>query len=100
MLPAATAFRNITGIFKDRETVNAEWGQTSLEIAQDILQVFDAHLSDAEYLAGDDFSIADISFGCALDFIQAVKLEMPFDLANLTAYRSRLAERASFQNAK
>ena len=48
----------------------------------------------------EDARSNDISFACAMDFIQAVKLEMPFDLPNLAAYRSRLAERPSFQAAR
>ena len=97
LLNAATAFRNLTGFFKDRETINADWGQTSLEIAQTTLPIFDAHLADSTYLAGDEFSIADITFGAGLDFTQAVKLDLPFDLPNLVSYRARLAERPSFQ---
>jgi glutathione S-transferase len=97
LLNAATAFRNLTGFFKDRETINADWGQTSLEIAQTTLPIFDAHLANSAYLAGDEFSIADITFGASLDFTQAVKLDLPFDLPNLVSYRSRLADRPSFQ---
>ncbi|TDJ25838.1 MAG: glutathione S-transferase family protein [Gammaproteobacteria bacterium] len=98
LLNAATAFRNLTGFFKDRETINKDWGQTSLEVAQNALPIFDAHLASAMYLAGDEFSIADITFGAGLDFTQAVKLDLPFDLVNLVSYRARLAERPSFQN--
>lgn len=96
LLPGAQAFRNLSGFFKDRETVNTEWGQTSLEVAQKALAVFDGHLAGAKYLAGDEFSVADITFGASLDFTQAVKLDLPFDLPNLSAYRGRLAERPSF----
>lgn len=98
LLNAATAFRNLTGFFKDRETINKDWGQTSLEVAQNALPIFDAHLASSMYLAGDEFSIADITFGAGLDFTQAVKLDLPFDLVNLVSYRARLAERPSFQN--
>ena len=36
MMPAAQAFRNLTGFFKDRETVSAEWGAIALETAGDV----------------------------------------------------------------
>lgn len=96
LLPGAQAFRNLSGFFKDRETINAEWGRTSLEVAGKALAVFDEHLAGSKYLAGDEFSVADITFGTSLDFTQAVKLELPFGLENLAAYRARLAKRPSF----
>lgn len=96
LMSVAQAFRNITGFFKDREQVSTEWGLISQGAAADALQIFDAHLANAKFLAGDSFSIADITFGCALDFGQAVKLQLPFDLPNVTRYRAELAARPSW----
>ena len=45
MMPAAQAFRNLTGFFKDRETVSAEWGAIALETAGDGLARFDKALA-------------------------------------------------------
>ena len=97
MMPAAQGFRNLTGIFKDREKISREWGQISVETAGEVLAIFDEHLATSDFLA-PAFSVADITFGCALDFAQQVRLELPFDQPNLVRYRARLAERASFQN--
>ena len=99
MLAAAGAFRNLTGFFKDREKVSAEWGTISLENAADALERFDAVLADSEFLAGDRFSIADITMGCALDFAKMVKLELPFDLPGVSRYHQALQARPSFQNS-
>ncbi len=96
LMPAAQAFRNLTGFFKDREKVSAEWGKISQEAAAEALPLFDAALASSKFLAGESFSIADITFGCALDFAQAVKLELPFDLPNLVRYRKDLAARPSW----
>jgi glutathione S-transferase len=96
LMPVAQAFRNLTGFFKDREKVSAEWGQISREVAAETMPLFDAALGKSTHLAGDDFSIADISFGCALDFAQAVKLDLPFDLPNIVRYRADLAKRPSW----
>ncbi|NJN50917.1 MAG: glutathione S-transferase family protein [Gammaproteobacteria bacterium] len=95
LMPVAQAFRNLTGFFKDREQISAEWGGISKEVAAGTLPLFDAALADAKFLAGE-FSIADISFGCALDFAQAVKLDLPFDLPNISRYRADLAKRPSW----
>ena len=96
LMPAAQAFRNITGFFKDRETISAEWGQISQQAAAEALAVFDAALAQRAFLTGSDFCIADITFGCALDFAQAVKLQLPFELPNVVRYRADLAARPSW----
>lgn len=98
MLAAAAAFRNLTGFFKDREKISAEWGTISQENAADALGRFDAALEKSEFLAGDRFSIADITMGCALDFAKMVKLDLPFDLPNVSRYHAQLKARPSFQN--
>jgi glutathione S-transferase len=97
MLPAAAAFRNLTGFFKDREKVSKEWGAISLETAADALTRFDQVLADRAYLAGEAFSIADITFGVALSFAQSIKLELPFDLPNIARYLEQIAARPGFQ---
>jgi glutathione S-transferase len=97
MMPAAQAFRNLTGFFKDREKVSKEWGAISLEAAADALARFDEALSDRQYLAGDAFSIADISFGVALVFAQQIQLELPFDLPNIARYLDQINARPGFQ---
>ena len=96
LMPGAQAFRNITGFFKDREKISAEWGQISQEAAADALPLFDAALGNSTYLAGESFSVADITFGVTLDFLQAVKLQLPFDLPNIKRYRATLAARPSW----
>jgi len=97
LLPAAAAFRNLTGFFKDREKVSKEWGAISLETAADGMTRFDQVLADRQYLAGDAFSIADISFGVGLGFTQQIKLELPFDLPNIARYLEQINARPGFQ---
>lgn len=98
MLAAAGAFRNLSGFFKDREKISAEWGTISQENAADALGRFDKALGKSEFLAGQRFSIADITMGCALDFAKMVKLDLPFDLPNVSRYHQQLQMRPSFQN--
>jgi glutathione S-transferase len=96
LMPGAQAFRNLTGFFKDRERVSAEWGEISEVATADAVKLFDAHLASHAFLAGDTFSIADITFGVALDFFQALKLKLPFELPHLSRYRADLASRPSW----
>ncbi len=97
MAEVAGAFRNITGFFKDRETCVAEWGQVCAEKAPKALAMFDAQLADNTYLAGDKFSIADITLVIALDFAKMVKVvELP-ELDNIGRWYAAVNERPSFQ---
>ncbi len=96
LMNVAMAFRNLTGFFKDRETVSQEWGAISQEVAADSIRLFDAHLANSEYLAGDSLSIADITLCCAYDFGRAVKVELPDDLPNLSRWHEMLSARPSF----
>jgi glutathione S-transferase len=96
LLELAGAFRNLTGVFKDRETCVKEWGAACAERAPKALNMFDTQLGKSEYLAGDSFSIADITLGVSIDFANMVKvLEMP-QLENLTRWKNQMDARASF----
>lgn len=95
-LEVAGAFRNITGFFKDRETCVEAWGVVCADRAPKALSMFDAQLEDSEFLAGDQFSVADITLGVGLDFARSVKVvELP-ELPNIKRWHMQLNARASF----
>ncbi|MEM7097506.1 MAG: glutathione S-transferase family protein [Pseudomonadota bacterium] len=96
MAEVAGAFRNITGFFKDRETCVAEWGQVCAEKAPKALNMFDTQLAQNEYVAGDGFSIADITLVVALDFARQVKVVDLPELANLDRWYGSVSKRACF----
>ena len=97
MMNVAQAFRNITGFFKDRETCVAEWGHVCAKVANEVVPVFDARLAETEYLAGDQFSIADITLATTLAFGKSTKvLEISGDLASLARWREQVTSRPSF----
>lgn len=99
-LNAASAFRNISGFFKDRETCVPEWGKVCAEEAKSKLGVFEEELSRSEYLAGDRFSIADISLGVFYGFAPVVEkmagVEFELDRPNLVRWYQTLTKRPSF----
>jgi glutathione S-transferase len=99
MAEVAGAFRNITGFFKDRETPVKEWGQVCAEKAPKALAMFDAQLANNTYLAGDRFSVADITLAIALDFAKQVKVvELP-ELANINRWYELVSARPSMSAA-
>ena len=94
-LEVAGAFRNITGFFKDRETCVKEWGQVCAEKAPKSLAMFDDQLLNNEYLAGDRFTVADITLAITLDFAELVKVAPLPALNNISRWRERVVARAS-----
>ncbi len=93
LMSVAMAFRNLTGFFKDRERTCREWGEISQADAGAALRLFDTHLAGNRYLAGDTFSIADITLYCAHDFAHAVKLKLPTDLPHVARWHALLTAR-------
>lgn len=56
-------------------------------------------LSEREYIAGDRFTIADITAFCCIEFaIALVDLKPPEELANLWQWHGRIAERDGVKN--
>ena len=94
-LEIAGAFRNITGFFKDRETCVEEWGKVCAEKAPEALTMFDDQLSDNQYLAGDRFTVADITLAITLDFAEMVKVAPLPTLDHITRWRANVTARTS-----
>ncbi len=96
MLNVAMAFRNITGFFKDRETPVKEFGEVSAVVAAEFVPMFDAQLSKTQFLAGANFSIADITLAVAWGFAQQVKVvELPA-APNVERWLTEVNARPSF----
>ena len=97
---AAGAFRNITGFFKDRETCVPEWGRVCTDEAKSKLGVFEDQLGKSEYLAGDRFSIADISMGVFYGFAGMIEkmaqVDFALDRPNLKRWYEQISKRPSF----
>ena len=97
LMPVAAAFRNITGFFKDRETVVPEWGQAQEKVAAETLPLFDARLAESEFLTDHGFSVADITLAITLEFAQRTERDLPWDLPNITRWWETVKARPSWQ---
>ena len=73
-LPVGMCFQHSTGYFKDRMTPIQAWGEESGKQVIKFMATLNQQLENSTYLAGDSFSIADITALCALDFARVVKL--------------------------
>ena len=73
----------------------AEWGNRQRDHAIEGMRYFDTVLADKPYVAGGDFSMADITVFAGLAFADFVKIAIPADAKNLLAWRDRMAARPS-----
>lgn len=84
------------GLGPDIETDQcAEWGLRQKETADKTMVYLDGVLAENAYLAGDRFSIADITAFAGLAFADFASIDIPEHLTHLTAWRAKVAARPS-----
>lgn len=93
----ATYFHHATdGLGPEIETYqNEEWGQKNRERALEGMRYFDGVLSEQPFIAGERFSMADITAFAGLAFADFAKIQVPAELGHLIAWRERVAARPS-----
>ncbi len=72
-----------------------EWGAACRERAAKWLDYFDAELAGRACVAGETFTIADITLLCVVDFLPAAQLKLTDDMANLTRWHKEVSARPS-----
>lgn len=70
----------------------AEWGQRQRAKAERAMAYFDGVLRNRPYVAGEAFSMADITVFAALNFADAAGIPISGDYANLAAWRARVSD--------
>ncbi|MFT4096431.1 MAG: glutathione S-transferase [Rhodoblastus sp.] len=77
---------------------NAEWGLHQRDKALRGMRYFDGIFERQEFIAGNFFSMADITIICGLIFAGIVKLPLPPECEALRAWYARMEERVSVRN--
>ena len=102
-LPAADVVRNSLDMFKDRGLPGMASGVPQIPALAErgratfarFIERTDAHLANSQFLAGDRFSIADITLYIAIDFSKRGELEVPAACSNMLRWQSEIAARPS-----
>ncbi|MGB7755109.1 MAG: glutathione S-transferase family protein [Salinisphaera sp.] len=94
LLPVAMAFRHTTGHFSDREAVFPDYGADRAKTATKMFDFLDRHLADESHIAGDDYTVADITALAAIDFARVIDLRIG-DRPHLAAWYERVSARPS-----
>jgi glutathione S-transferase len=96
LMPVAFAFRHLHPGAKTIEPLQiGEWGDLNKERAGRTMRIFDEKLADSEFIAGDDFTIADITAFVACQFMKVAKIERPEELVHLNRWFAAVSERPS-----
>lgn len=94
--PIIASFRHINPAMAAMEQPQvAAWGEANKSKAIEGMRILDTELSDREFIAGEAFSIADITALCVLDFGKVAKVTVPDALTSLNRWRVAVSGRPS-----
>lgn len=88
-------FQHSTGYFKDRMTPIPEYGEQAGINASKFLKLLDRRLAESEFVAGDSFTLPDITTLCAIDFARVVNIRIKEDYKDLQRWYDAVSTRPS-----
>jgi glutathione S-transferase len=92
----ATYFHHATdGLGEADRYRNREWGEKNKENAIKAMKQLNDQLAENEFIAGDKFSIADITGLCAVDFATAINIPVPDECHHLKRWHTEVSQRQS-----
>ncbi len=92
----AAVFRHLHPAMKEFEVPQVpEWAEANRPRVAWFLEWLDRELANREFVAGDRYSVADITMLCGVDFMKPAKLVMPEGLGNVTRWRAAVSARPS-----
>ena len=95
LIPIADAFRQRHDFFKGKIRQLPEYAEVQKKNAEDRLARLNNELANRNFIAGDRYTIADITALCAIDFGRVSKIAIQPDQANLARWHAEVSARAS-----
>jgi glutathione S-transferase len=96
LFPISYVFRNLHPAMKEMEVPQVPaWAEANKPRIREFLNMFDAELKESRYVAGDAFSVADITGFIAIDFMKPAKLSVPDELGHIKRWHAGIAARPS-----
>lgn len=94
--PVAQAFRHIHPAMKEWEVPQVpEWGEANKPKAVEFLRLLDKELAEREFIAGDSYSVADITGLVTVDFMKPARIQIPEDCAHVLRWHKTVSGRPS-----
>jgi glutathione S-transferase len=95
-LPVASIFQHLHPAMKLMVDPQVPaWGEANKPRVMAFLQFLDGELDSRPYVAGEDFTVADITALVAVDFMRVSKLSVPDNLANVRRWHGAVSARPS-----
>ena len=92
----SSAFRHLSPAMAPTEQPQiAEWGEVNKAKALAFLALLDRELGTRQFVAGDRFTVADITTLCTVDFMRAPKIDLPADMKNIARWHAEVSARPS-----
>jgi len=89
-------FRNSHPAMKEMEVPQVPaWAEANKPRIQEFIRLLDIELKHRAFVAGDAFSIADITGLVAVDFMKPAKLAVPDEFTNLKRWHADVSARPS-----
>ena len=93
--PITQVFRNGHPFFAGRVPQVPEWGETCRTAAEARMGWLDTVLAEREFVAGDRFTIADITALCGIDFGRVSKIRIQPEHTHLARWHAAVSARPS-----
>ena len=95
LAPIAQVFRNSHAFWQGRIKQSPEFAEIMRETVRDRMGWLDRELAARRYVAGDEYSVADITLLCGLDFGKVSGIRIGDDLPNLKRWHVEVSARPS-----
>ena len=96
LFTVAHVFRHSHPAMKELEVPQVPaWAEANRPRVADFLKILDAQLKSNAFVAGEHFSVADITALCAVDFLKPAKIAMPEGLSNVARWHETVSARPS-----
>ncbi|WP_265518732.1 glutathione S-transferase family protein [Nitratireductor luteus] len=95
-MAVAAAFRHLHPAMKEWEVPQVpDWGEANKPKVKEFLEFLDKELADRRFIAGDDYTIADITALVSVDFMKPARIDIPDGLDHLMRWYHTVAGRPS-----
>ena len=92
----AAVFRHLHPAMKELEVPQIPaWAEANKPRVAEFLTILDGELAKHEFIAGDRFSVADITMLVAVDFMRPSRLPMPEGVTNVQRWHAAVSARPS-----
>lgn len=96
LYPVAQTFRHLHPAMKEMEQPQVpEWGEVNRPRALTMLSLLNEELIARPFIAGNEYSVADITAHVAIDFMKPARIQRPDNLPNLERWHDEVSSRPS-----